>query len=109
MSSLLRSRAYLSAMLACALSLQVGCGGSPTLNPKAYDITSALYTACRKADPEKLAKLSKLTAESLENGEITEKESDLIIGIIAMAEAEGEWEEAARLSRELMESQVRGR
>ena len=104
-----RSTASCWIMLSCAVALQLGCSDPATLSPKAYEITSALYTACRKADAEKLARIAELTAESLSRGEITEKESDVITAIVAIAESEGDWEEAARLSRELMESQVQGR
>lgn len=95
--------------LACLLISLVGCGDAPAMSPQSYEIATALYTACRKADSKKLVRIKELTDTALEKGEISEKEADMLTSIVAMAEAEGEWKEAARLARELMESQVRGR
>ena len=86
----------------------VGCGNPPSFSDEANDIVLALYTTCKRKDQEKLDSLLATTETALAESKITEKEALIIQGIIAMAGHDGEWAEAARLSREFLDSQVKG-
>ena len=96
------------AVLMCLLTALTGCSDHPVLSPKGNDLSMALYTACKRHDQEALAKLTTLTKTAQDNSEITENEALLIQEIIARANQRQQWDEAARLARELLEAQVQG-
>ncbi len=86
----------------------IGCSDYPEFSSKAYDISSALYSTCRRENAENLGEISALTKSALENSEITAREAAWIEAIIAQAEA-GDWEDAAEEARSILEAQVTGR
>lgn len=97
--------------LVCSLLLVavVGCSEPPRQSEEANDLALALYTTSRNKNAEGMELLRQKTEAALQEAKITEKEADVIQGLIAMAADQGEWDEAARLAREFLDSQVRGR
>ena len=85
-----------------------GCGDYPKLSGEAYDLSSALYSSCRRGNADSLTRIAELTDSSLEEGKISEKEADWIRDIISQAEG-GDWKGASAEARAMMESQVEGR
>lgn len=93
----------------CLLAVATtGCSDYPEFSPKAYDISTALYSTCRRADEANLQKLAELTAAELESAQISEREAQWLREIITQAE-QGEWQAAAAESRSILEAQVVGR
>ena len=95
-------------LAASLLASLAGCSNPPSFSDEANDIVLALYTTCKHKNQEKLDALLATTEAALAESKITEKEALIIQGIIAMAGHDGEWAEAARLSREFLDSQVKG-
>ena len=93
----------------CLIATLAGCSDHPKLSPKAYDLSLAVYNSCKRNNTDGLAKVKSLAETALKEQQITAKESDVIHGIIAMAVEENQWKDAARLARELLDSQVEGR
>ncbi|MEQ8854460.1 hypothetical protein [Gimesia sp.] len=93
----------LAVLLAGSLLL-TGCG-YPEVSPKTYELSKTLYSVCNQKSSERLKKVQALIQSSLEQEEITSREADWLNGIIKQAEA-GEWDEALRESRQIMEDQA---
>ena len=90
------------------LPLVAGCSDYAGISPKAYDISSALYSTCRRADSANLQKLAILTKAEHDSSELSDREAEWINDIIAQANA-GQWQEAAAESRSILEAQIVGR
>ena len=91
-------------VLLCGSLLLSGCG-YPEVSPKTYELSKALYSVCNQKSTERLVKVQALIQSSLEQEEITSREADWLNGIIKQAQA-GEWDEALRESRQIMEDQA---
>jgi hypothetical protein len=87
-----------------ALSLLPGCG-YPEVSPKTYEIAKALYSVSNLKREEGLEKVETLINESLHAGEIIEKEADYLREIVQQCR-KGQWADAQKKCRRLMEDQV---
>lgn len=90
-----------AALIAAAVS---GCG-YPKVSEKAYEISKALYGACNQQSEERLAKVSTVIEDSLEDGSLDEREGRWLRAIIATARG-GDWGPAASEARRIMSDQV---
>ena len=84
----------------------VGCGGYDEVSPHAYEYAKALYSITNRKATDRLASVADGLQASLEDGKLTNEESDLLTGIVRQAE-DGDWAAANRVARQLMEDQVR--
>lgn len=81
-----------------------GCG-YPEVSPKAYELAKALYSVSNLKREEGLNKIETLIDESLQTGEISEREAGFLTEIVEQCRS-GEWDTAQRESRKLMEDQI---
>ncbi len=82
----------------------IGCG-YPEVSPKTYDFAKALYSATNLKQSERLDQLHRLIEEAQGSGEISSREAEYLGDVIELGRA-GDWEEAQREIRELLEDQV---
>ena len=85
-------------------ALLPGCGYSE-VSPRTYEIAKALYSVSNLKRAEGLEKAETLIDESLQAGEIIEKEANYLRGIVQQCR-NGEWDQAQQECRQLMEDQV---
>lgn len=96
-------RATVSGLLFMLLQLP-GCG-YPEVSPKTYEIAKALYSVSNLKREEALEKIEALISESLQTGELSDREADFLTEIVAHCRA-GDWETAQSECRKLMEDQI---
>lgn len=94
----------LLALCLVALCCLPGCG-YPEVSPRTYEIAKALYSVSNLKRTEGIPKVETLIADSLQAGEITDREADYLNEIVECCR-DGKWESAQRECRELMEDQV---
>lgn len=90
-------------VLLCLLML-TGCGYGE-VSPQTYKLAKAIHNVSSRQQAEKLPQVNELIASSLKEGQISEQEAEWLRTIVAHAD-EGDWEEAAKQSRRIMEDQV---
>ncbi|MCP4194310.1 MAG: hypothetical protein GY768_27180 [Planctomycetaceae bacterium] len=84
----------------------VGCGGYDEVSPTAYEYAKSLYSVTNRKAQDRLPIVTDGIQASLEDGKLTDRESDWLIGIVREAK-DGNWEEANHAARQMMEDQVR--
>lgn len=89
--------------LVCLLML-AGCGYGE-VSPQTYELAKAIHNVSSRQQAEKLPQVNELIVSSLKEGQISEQEAEWLRTIVAHAN-EGDWEEAAKQSRRIMEDQV---
>lgn len=92
--------------LCFALSFVVGCSGYPEVSPRTYEYATALYNVASRKAADRLEPLSEQIAASLELQEISRSEAKWLTAILEDA-SEGNWKEASKAARAMMEDQVR--
>ena len=84
---------------------QDGCR-YPEVSPLTYKYAKALVSITNRQASDQLDKISSQIAESVEQGEVNEQESQWLLAIIEDARA-GNWEKASDQARKMMEDQLR--
>ena len=95
-------------ILLCGAVFSVGCNSYTEISPSAYQLATALYSACNLGDPTRLERISELNQEAFTNSQISQQEFDWIDQIVSQASA-GQWKAATDDSRLLLEAQVAAR
>lgn len=98
-------RLYARHALAAAIVLTAGCGYGP-MSPEAYQYAQALVAITNRQASDKLEGVRGQIDGSLANGTLSEKEANWLRAIIDRAQR-GEWADAQRDARRMMEDQVR--
>lgn len=93
-------------LVALLAAFMLGGCGYPEVSPKTYEIATALYGICNRELADKLPMAEQLVDEAVEANEITSREAGWLRDIIETARA-GDWDDAEREARELMQDQVR--
>lgn len=75
------------------------------IGPKAFEYATALYSICNRRDEPRLEKIAELVDKASTEAEITATESGWLSEIISLAD-NGDWEQASRDTRRLMERQI---
>ena len=86
----------------------VGCSRYSAISPEAYQYTKALYSVCNRRDELRLTNVAQQIDTARAESQLTANEADWLDEIIIVAQA-GNWQEATRNARQLMEAQVEGR
>jgi hypothetical protein len=90
--------------LMLSLALVPGCGYGK-VSPAAYDHATALYSIANRRADDKLEEFSEHIAAARTQGAVSEQEAAWLESIVDDAR-QGQWEAAAKASREMMEDQV---
>ena len=99
------SHTHILALSLAAMALAAGCSRYAELSPEAYQYGKALYSVCNRQDQPRLT----LVAEQIETARAADQlqpsEADWLTEIVATAQA-GQWQDATKDARQLMEAQV---
>ncbi|QDV71534.1 hypothetical protein Poly24_52710 [Rosistilla carotiformis] len=76
------------------------------LSENGYDLTIALYRVCNQRSDEGLERIEQLLDESRAATAAVDPSHGIVAAIVAKAKA-GDWEAAARASRQALEDQVK--
>lgn len=87
--------------------ITVGCG-YPEVSPKTYEFAKALYSATNLKQSDRVDEVETLIEAAISKGEISRREANYLREIIELSRS-GEWEEAQKMTRRLMEDQVNSR
>lgn len=99
-----RCRPALGILLTCVLTV-TGCSQYGEVSPKAYEISTALYSLCNRRDDSRLDTVNQLIADSAAAGELSSSEQRWLTDILESARS-GSWDIAARNARTMMQEQV---
>ena len=102
------ARRDILAVIILLVSLIAGCQRYGDVSPEAYGYAKALYSACNRRDEDGLSDLKRSIEDVSTAGKLNEREANWLLEIISAAES-GDWENATRDSRQLMEDKVKGR
>ena len=83
----------------------VGCTKYGEVSPKAYEISSALYSVCNRKDVSRLDKVEELITSAVNSGEVSSSEQQWLTEIVEAGRS-GDWDAAAQNARTMMEEQV---
>ena len=92
-------------LIVCLLTAFVGCGGYDEISPVAYEYSKALYSITNRKAQDKLDDIDQQIEVSLEQGELSDRESRWLRDIVQRAR-DGKWASANKASRRMMEDQV---
>ncbi|MCA8995882.1 MAG: hypothetical protein KDA80_02825 [Planctomycetaceae bacterium] len=81
-----------------------GCGYGE-VNGHTYECAKAIYSICNRQDSERLAQIAQLVETLRAKEKLSRREAGWLTDIIRDAE-QGNWETAARESRQLMVDQI---
>ncbi|MEM8944332.1 MAG: hypothetical protein AAGD11_04040 [Planctomycetota bacterium] len=84
-----------------------GCGQYESVSPEAYQYSKALYSVCNQHDEPRLADVAGQIETAATGSQLTAREAAWLNAIVVTAQA-GEWQNASRDARALMEAQVEG-
>ena len=87
------------------LALLVGCAQYSTVSSEAYQYSKALYSVCNRRDEPRLAKVAEQIETARAADQLQETEAGWLSDIVATARA-GDWQDATKDARQLMEAQV---
>ena len=93
-----------SVMLLTSLVLP-GCSRYGEVSPRAYQISTSLYSICNLHDNARIAAVEAVIAESAKEREITASEERWLLDIVQKAKA-SEWKTAMQDARVMMMDQV---
>ena len=93
-----------AAPLFCLL-IALGCNQYGEVSPRAYEISTSLYSTCNREDAARVAAVKKVIADSLEDEAITPTEEAWLMEIVKKAEA-NDWATAMQDARTMMIEQV---
>lgn len=99
-----RSQVSMVTLLMLTL-LFFGCSQYGQVSPKAYQISSALYSVCNRKDPSGLDKLQELIGDAVASDELSSSEERWLMEIVESGRS-GDWESAAQDARTMMEEQI---
>ncbi len=88
-----------------AMLLVGGCGPSREASPLTFQYAKVIYANASKRDASRMDDIALEIEEAVEKGEMTQREADRLITIIANAEAK-EWEKATTAAEQLMNEQL---
>ena len=88
-----------------ALGLCTGCSRYAEVSPAAYQYSKALYSVCNRQDAPRLTKVAEQIETARAAAQLQQTEADWLNAIVAAAQA-GEWQDATKDARRLMEAQV---
>ena len=91
--------------LVCVLMIFCQGCGYPKISPKAYEISKAMYLVCNMKRQDDLDKVAVVISEAAAASEISESESEWLMGIVEGVRA-GEWEAAGLEARSILQDQV---
>ncbi len=84
---------------------QIGCDRYGEVSPRAYEISSSLYSICNRHDAARIAAVETVINESHAAAEITATEQEWLLEIVEKARAD-EWTIAMQDARVMMMEQV---
>lgn len=90
-----------------AVASVVGCARYEKVSPEAYEYTKALYSVCNRHDEPRLSTVALQIETAATESQLSGQEADWLYDIVSTAQS-GEWQEATRDARRLMEAQVEG-
>lgn len=96
-----------SLLLACCILALTGCSRYDKLSPTAYEYSKALYSVCNRHDQLRLSSVALQIETAETESQLSDREASWLHDIVARAQA-GDWQEATRDARRLMEAQVEG-
>jgi hypothetical protein len=88
-----------------AFGFSAGCSRYSTVSNEAYQYSKALYSVCNRQDEPRLAMVAEQIETARAAEQLQETEADWLIEIVATAQA-GDWQDATKDARRLMEAQV---
>jgi hypothetical protein len=94
-------------ILAALLAACVGCGYDD-VSPESYEYVIALYSITNRQDTNSLETLRGTLEAATGAGELARHEAGLLLEIVQCA-ADGDWKQANRDCRRLLDAQVKGR
>jgi hypothetical protein len=100
------SKTVVAAVLALAILTSTGCSQYGEVSPKAYEVSTALYSACNQKDQSRLDKVEELISNAAESGELSSAEQTWLNEIVKSGRS-GAWEDAAQDARTMMKEQIR--
>lgn len=80
-------------------------GGPPKISRRAYQFTTALYSACNQKDDARIEKLVAMIEDATAAGEISPEDAGELEQIVSFGRSE-RWGDAQATARELMDAQV---
>ena len=83
----------------------IGCNQYGEVSPKAYQISSALYSVCNRKDESRLGSVEQLIADAATAEELSSSEHDWLLAIVEAGRG-GNWDSAAKDARRMMEEQI---
>lgn len=97
--------AMLSVLVVLASLPAAGCGGPGEVSPTAYEYSKSLYAITNRKAEMLLTGVSEQIASDLEANKLSAAEAEMLNTIIEQAD-DGDWEDANRECRAVMEAQV---
>ena len=92
-------------MVCLILAISIGCGGYGSVSDRAYEYSTATYSACLAKSTERLDRIEEML--SAEGTESTMEPHEVVwIEKIIDEARSGNWESAAKSARRMMEDQV---
>ena len=82
-----------------------GCSQYGEVSPKAYEISSALYSVCNRKDESRLDQVQQLIVEAANSDELSSSEQEWLLDIVEAGRA-GNWMSAGQDARTMMEEQI---
>lgn len=98
-------RVLIPGLLLLLVLLPVGCSRYGEVSPRAYQISTSLYSICNRKDGGRLETVEKLIASSLGSDEISSSESEWLLDIVEKAKS-SDWTGAMQDARVMMMDQV---
>lgn len=85
-----------------------GCARYDTVSPQAYEYSKALYSVCNRQDEPRLLTVADQIETAAAESQLTGQEVNWLSSIVSTAQS-GDWQDATKDARRLMEAQVVGR
>jgi hypothetical protein len=82
--------------------------GYGELSSRGYELAIATVSACNQRDTERLAEIESLVREAEGQAAISTQEANWLLKIVALGKG-GQWQQADRRVRKLMEAQIQSR
>ncbi|MGI9429041.1 MAG: hypothetical protein ACR2NM_10310 [Bythopirellula sp.] len=103
----MRNRRHTTVLLAAliALGFSAGCARYSTVSHEAYQYSKALYSVCNRQDEPRLTMVAEQIETARAAQQLQKTEADWLTDIVATAQA-GDWQDASKDARRLMEAQV---
>ena len=100
------ARCYRAVVVAIAICMPlIGCGGYPSVSQSTYEHAKALYAATNQKSLERLEVVAASIDECKANKDLSVDEAKWLTAIVRKAR-DGDWVEANRECRQLMEDQI---